>query len=457
MKWPVEKRLLRLPGAALASLPAIYIAMPALALSSNRLELSLFPWLLVGSYLFAPVIGRKLVTEFSLDWGRVTAILPIAASVRVMVIWWRRVAAPTILVWIANMLYPLVSPVDSLSWDTALQGLSIPFVGSAGWFLLAASSGAGYWTHRSAKPTSRGSFQGLRYIAFLAFPFALAVWIDLEQAQYQFSMLFLLLGAVMSALGVKQLHSQCLADAMDSAELRPTMLQATGPLRLGRGLSGFKPFALDYLQYGVFFVLIANLFFHLPFKFMEILLDLPFVQIFGFILFGINPAMALVLIAAHLYTKLPLLRALRTLPLDASRISLRVTVLVVLPLLLSSVLTTVFVLLLYGSQFSLQTFLFSIGGAGIASCTIVPCSWYLTSDSSFSRELLAQAPAIAAFALWIAGSELLFAGNLPLIAPAVAAIGIWLTWKLIRDLISRSSRVYRTNNSLAPTEEWNHL
>ncbi len=131
MKWPVEKRLLRLPGAALASLPALYIGLSGMALNSNLLELSLFPWLLVGSYLFAPVIGRKLVTEFSLDWGRATAILPIAAGVRVRVIWWKRVAAPTILVWIANMLYPLVSPVDSLTWDTALQGLSIPFVGSA--------------------------------------------------------------------------------------------------------------------------------------------------------------------------------------------------------------------------------------------------------------------------------------------------------------------------------------
>ncbi len=455
MKWPVEKRLLRLPGARLASLPILYLSLSGMALNSDLFEVSLFPWLLVGSYLFAPASGRVLAREFSLDWGRATAILPIAASVRVMVIWWRRVAAPTILVWIANMLYPLFSRVDSFSWDTALQGLSIPFVSSACWFLLSASSGAGYWTHRSRKPAARRALQVLRYITFLAFPFSIAIWIDLEQAQYQFSILFLMLGAVFSALGLKQFYSQCLADAMDSAELRPTMLQATGHMRLGRGLSGFKPFALDHLQYGVFFVLIANLLFHLPFKIVEILLDLPFVQILGFVLFGINPAMALVLIAAHLYTKLPLLRVLRTLPLDASRISLRVTVLVALPLLLSSVLTTVFVLLLYGSQFSLQTFLFSIGGAGIASCTIVPCSWYLTSDRSFSRELLAQAPAIAALALWIAGSELLFASNLPLIAPAVAAIGIWLTWKLIRDLISRSSRVYRTNNTLAPSEEWN--
>ncbi len=242
---------------------------------------------------------------------------------------------------------------------------------------------------------------------------------------------------------------------MDSAELRPTMLLATSQMDLGRGLSGFKPFALDYFLYGVFFVLIWSFLIHLPSKIGEILLDLPVVYL-KFVLFGINPAIVLVVVAAHLYTKLPLLRALRTLPLDASRISLRVTALVVLPLLLSSVLTTVFVLLLYGSQFSMQTFLFSIGGAGIASCTIVPCSWYLTPGSSFSRELLAQAPAFAALALWIAGSELLFAGNLPLIAPAVAAIGIWLTWKLIRDLISRSSRVYRTNNSLAPSEEWNH-
>ena len=394
MKWPVEKRLLRLPGAALTSLPGLYLCMPAIAMSSRILERSLFPWLLVGSFLLAPVIGRALVREFSLDWGRATAILPIAASVRVMVIWWRRVAAPTVLVWIANMLYPLFSRVDSFSWDTVLQGLSMPFVGSACWFLLAASSGAGYWTHRSSKPASRGSLQGLRYIAFLAFPFALAVWIDLEQAQYQFSMLFLLLGAVFSALGVKQLHSQCLADAADSAELRPTMLQATSHMGLGRGLSGFKPFALDYFLYGVFFVLIWNFLIHLPFKIVEILLDLPVVY-FKFVFFGINPAMALVVIAAHLYTKLPLLRALRTLPLDASRISLRVTVLVALPLLLSSVLTTVFVLL--------------------------------------------------------------FARNLPLIAPAVAAIGIGLTWKLIRDLISRSSRAHRTNNSLAPSEEWNHL
>ena len=455
MKWPVEKRLLRLPGAALVSLLGIYSAMSAMALNPLVLEVSLFPWLLVGSYLFAPVIGRKLVTELSLDWGRATAILPIAASVRVMVIWWRRVAAPTILVWIANMLYPLVSPVDSLTWDTALQGLSLPFAGSACWFLLAAPSGAGYWTHRSSKRAARSYLQVLRYIVFLAFPFSVAIWIDLEQAQYQFSLLFLTLGAVFSALGVKQLYSQCLADAMDSAELRPTMLLATSQMDLGRGLSGFKPFALDYFLYGVFFVLIWSFLIHLPFKFAEILLGLPFVQILGFVLFGINPAMALVLIAAHLYTKLPLLRALRTLPLDASRISLRVTVLVALPLLLSSVLTTVFVLLLYGSQFSLQTFLFSIGGAGIASCTVVPFYLYVTPDASISRQLLAQAPAFAALALWIACSELLFAGNLPLIAPAVAAIGIWLTWKLIRDLISRSSRVYRTNNSLAPSEEWN--
>ena len=456
MKWPVEMRLLRLPGVALVSLPGLYLSLPVMAMNSDLLEVSLVPWFLVGSYLFAPVMGRAYVREFSLDWGRATAILPIAAGVRVRVIWWRRVAAPTVLVWIPVMLYSLFSRVDSLSWEIALQGLSLPFAGSACWFLLAAPSGAGYWTHRSPKRAAWSFFQGLRYIAFLAFPFALAVWIDLEQAQYQFSMLLLLVGAVFSALGMKQLYSQCLADATDSAELRPTMLQATGHMRLGRGLSGFKPFALDYLLYAVFYVLIANLLGHLPFKIGEILLDLP-VQHLEFALFGIIPAMVLLMIAAHLYTQLPLLRALRTLPLDASRISLRVTVLVALPLLLSSGLTTVFVLLLYGSQYSLQTLLFSVGGIGIASCTIVPYHFCLAPATSLPRQLLATVPAIGAFALWIAGSELLFASNLHLIAPAVAALGLGLTWKLIRDLISRSSRVYRTNNSLAPSEEWNHL
>lgn len=449
MKLRAEMRLLRLPGAPLVGLPGLYLGFSVMAMNSHALTFSIFPWLLVGSYFLAPLMGSGLGREFSLRWGRATAPLPIAASVRVLVIWWRRVVAPTVLVGILVVLYPLISRVDFFSWDVALPAFAIPFAGSSCWLLVTAASAADYWTQRSTQPGVRRAFQSFRNIVLLSLPFAIALWIDWEQARAQFSILFLLLGAIFSVLGAKRIYLLWVAQATDSVESRPALLQAPGQAIPGSGLTGFKLFALHYLLYGALWILPANVFGFLPFAISGMLFGIPVDQLRLFHS-SIIPAIVLIMLSAQLSARLSGLRALRTLPLDASRISFGVTVLAVSPLLLSSTLTTVIVLTLYSSELSVHTFLFSIGGVGIASCTIIPACLYFNSGNSASGHLLVMLPTFAALGLWIGAFEFFSLHDSPLVAVAVAVTGIVLTWELIRELISRSSRAYRGTTPLTP-------
>lgn len=440
MKRPVAWGLMRLPAAALVGLPGLFLGLSAMAMNSHILETSLYPWILLGSYVFAPAMGRAYGREFSLDWGRATAILPIAANVRVMSVWWRVVAVPTLLLWLVNLVYPLLSRVDFLTWDTAAQGIALPFAGSAFWFLLTASSCAGYWTHRGLKPEARGRLQFLRYLVFPVFPIALVILSDLEQDRIQIAMVFLLLGVVFSALGLKRLYALSLADKEESARLRPAINQMVSR----RGPGKRKPFVVDLLQRSVLFALLTNVIFYLPLKMLVSLQDVP-AESLGIVLFKALPAGVLLVFIGFLSPQLSFLRAMRTLPLDAGRISLRVTVLITSVLLLASILTAFTVLLLFGSQFFARTILFCIGAAGITSCAFVPLLLYLGPNPSLQGQFLAQAPALVALALWVVSSQFFFPGNWTFIAPVLAATGVALTFKWIRGLILRSSRPYRTS------------
>lgn len=452
MKLVAEMRLLRLPGAPLFGLPGLYLGLLAMAKNSHALAVSVFPWLLVGSYFLAPLMGSGLGRDFSLRWARVTAPLPIPASVRVLVIWWRRVVAPTVLLGVPIVLYPLLSRVDFFSWDDALQGFAIPFAGSSFWLFVTAASAAGYWTQPSTQLGVRRSFRSSRNFVLLSLPFVIALWIGWEETRTQFPILFLLLGAIFSALGAKRIYCSWVAKATESVESRPALLQAPVEETSGSGLTGFKLFALHYSLYSALWILLANAFGFLPFEISG--------RLFGFtdvylplIHSSIIPASVLILLSAQLSARLSPVRALRTLPLDASRISLGVTVLVVLPLLLSSILTTVVVLTLYNSATFVQTFLFAIGGTGIASCTIIPAYLYFHPGTSAFGHLLATLPTFAALGIWIGAFEFFSLHDSPLIAVAVAVTGIVLTWKLIRELISRSSRAYRSTTPLAPSAD----
>ena len=451
MNRPVELSLLRLPVGVVGKVALLVPALPGMALNSDLFETSIFPWILAVLFFYAPLVGSLLGRECSLAWGRATALLPVPARVRLIVIWWRRVFAPAILVWVLNVWYALLSPMDSLSWDTALFGLALPFAGCACWFLAAASSGAGFWTYRSRRRPKAGFLAVLGYVAFLAIPFVTLRWIDLEQAEVRYSLLLLFSGVILSILAVSRLYSVCRADSTTVADARPAIRQERIRMRIGSGLTGFQLFAVHFFLYGAGAAIFVNLVLFLPWKILDLLSDFPVAELEIFVLCVLAATNPL-LLAAFLVTKLSCLRVLRTLPLSTNQISIRLTVLVALPLLFSCLLTTVLALQLYGSHSFVQIFLFSMGAAGITSCTVIPGYLHLTPEAGVSKQLLVVFSALAATGLWIAISQFFFANDLALPAAAVAATGIGLTWILIREVLMRSSRAYRTNWPLGPME-----
>ncbi len=451
MNRPVELGLLRLPVGFLGTVAGPVLGLSVMALNSSVLGTSIFPWILAGSFFYAPLFGNLLGRECSLAWGRATALLPVPARVRLIVIWWRRVFAPAILVWVLNVWYSFLSPMDSLSRDAALIGLALPFAGCACWFLAAASSGAGYWTYSSRRRPKAGFLVILGYIAFLAIPLVAIRWIGLEQAEARYSLLLLLSGLVLSILAVSRLYSVCQADPTTVADARPAIRQERNRMRMGSGLTGFQLFAMHFFLYGAGAAILVNLMLFLPWKILSLLSDFPAAEA-EIVLLPVVPAISPLMLATLLAMKPSCLRVLRTLPLNANQISIRLTVLVALPLLLSCLLTTVLALQLYGNHSFVQIFLFSMGAAGIASCIVIPGFLHLTPEAGVSKQLLVLVPALAATGLWIAISQFFFANELALPAAAVAATGIGLTWILIRKVLMSSSRAYRTNWPPGPKE-----
>lgn len=451
MNRPVELSLLRLPPGVVGKEALFVLLLGVMALSSDLFETSIFPWILAGLFFYAPLVGSLLGRECSLAWGRATTLLPVPARVRMIVIWWRRVVAPTILVWVLGAWYALLSPMDSLSWDTLLTGLALPFAGCACWFLAAASSGAGFWTYSSRKRPKAGFLVILGYAAFLAIPFVTLRWIDLEETGVWYPLLLLLAGVILSILAVSRLYSACRADSTTVADARQAIGQEKSRIRIGSGLTGFQLFAVDFFLYSAGVAVFVNLVLFLPWKMLELLADMPVAEVEIFHL-RVFPAISQLLLAAFLATKLSCLRVFRTLPLSANQISIRLTVLVALPLLLSCLLTTVLALQFYGSHSFVPVFLFTMGAAGIASCTVIPGLLHLTPEASVSKQLWVMVPALTATGLWIAVSQFFSANDLALPA-AVAAAGIGLTWIVIREVLMSSSRAYRTRWPLSPVDK----
>ncbi|MXZ28228.1 MAG: hypothetical protein F4Y72_07960 [Gammaproteobacteria bacterium] len=452
MNRPVELSLLRLPLGVMGYVALLVLPLGGMARNSDLHETSIFSWILAGLFFYAPLVGSLLGRECSLAWGRATALLPVSARVRMIVIWWRRVIAPAILVWVLSVLYALLSPVDSLSWGTALTGLALPFAGCSCWFLAAASSGAGFWTYRSRRRAKAGFLAILGYVAFLAIPFATLRWIDLEQTGVRYPILLLLLGVVLSLLALSRLYSVCRADSNTVADARPAIRQEKRRIRIGSGLTGFRLFAVHFFLYSAGAAFLLNLMFFLPWKMLELLSDFPAAEMEIFLL-RVFPATNLLLLGAFLATKLSCLRVLRTLPLSANQISIRLTVMVALAMLLSCLMTAFLALQFYGSHSVVPVFLFSMGAAGIASCILVPGYLHLTPEATFSKQAWMIVPAFAATGLWIAVSLFFFADYLELPAAAVGVTGIVLTWILVREVLMNSSRAYRTRWPLDPAEE----
>ena len=451
MNRPVELSLLRLPVGVLGKVALLVPALFGMARSSDLFEYSIFPWFLAGSFFYAALVGSLLGRECSLAWGRATALLPVPASFRLFVIWWRRVFAPAILVWVLNVWCALLSPMDSLSWNTALIALALPFAGCACWFLAAASSGAGYWTYRSRRRSKAGFPVILGYVAFLAIPFVTLRWIDPEQAEVRYSLLLLLSGVVLSILAVGRLRSVCQADSTTVADARPAIRQERNRMRIGSGLTGFQLFAVHFFLYSAGVAIFVNLVSFLPWKGLELLSDFP-VAALEIVLLYVVPATNPLLLTTLLATKLSCLRVLRTLPLSANQISIRLTVLVALPLLFSCLLTAVLALQFFGSHSFVEIFLFGMGAAGITSCIVIPGYLHLTQEAGVSKQFLVVFPALAVTGLWIAISQFFFPNDVALSAAAVAATGIGLTWILIREVLMSSSRAYRTNWPSGPME-----
>ena len=104
MNRPVELSLLRLPLGVMGYVALLVLPLGGMARNSDLHETSIFPWILAGMFFYAPLVGSLLGRECSLAWGRATALLPVPARVRMIVIWWRRVVAPTILVWVLGVM-----------------------------------------------------------------------------------------------------------------------------------------------------------------------------------------------------------------------------------------------------------------------------------------------------------------------------------------------------------------
>ena len=452
MNRPVELSLLRLPLGVMGYVALLVLPLGGMARNSDLHETSIFPWILAGMFFYAPLVGGLLGRECSLAWGRATALLPVPARVRMTVIWWRRVVAPTILVWVLGGWYALLSPVDSLSWGTALTGLALPFAGCSCWFLAAASSGAGFWTYSSRRQQKAGFLVILGYAAFLAIPVATLRWIDLEETEVWHPLLLLLAGVILSILAVSRLCTVCRAESTTLADARPAIRQQKRRIRIGSGLTGFQLFAVHFFLYSAGVAILLNLVFFLPWKMLELLSDFPAAVMENFLL-RIFPATNLLLLGTFLVTKLSCLRVLRTLPLSANQISIRLTVMVALVMLLSCLMTAFLALQFYGSHSVVPVFLFSMGAAGIASCILVPGYLHLTPEATVSKQVWVIVPAFAATGLWTAVSLFLFADDLSLPAAAIGATGIVLTWILIREVLKNSSRAYRTRWPLGPAEQ----
>ena len=446
MNWLVTLNLLRLNCLTLALLGLILIVCSVFFLSYlDNLVLQI----LLGAFLIAPFMGSVLsATGPSLShWGRATFLLPIARTGRILVVWWARVLVPAVWVWVLVVLTLATSATRSLSWASFLIAIAAPFAASAWWFFVSASAGAGYWTYCSRKGPARKFLATVQLVAFVSIPLVLAPWIEMRQVLVTHGLALILVGVVFCVLGLKRLHSICVAEPANLVESRVTNASRGNFPGTGNELRGFKLNALEMILTGSVGILPLTVLVFVGFKVLQLLgilqgADLSFLKFFSFVM--------LVLSHGILGEAIFLLRALRALPFNAGQISLRLTVLVAVFLLFIGTAVSVLAWILYDGTLAMQILVFWLGGIGIISCTAVPASLHMGPKASTLRSFLIALTGILPTALWFGVSESMLPGYLAPIGLVLAALGLGLSWILIRAVILRSSRAYTSKVPFSP-------